>query len=138
MKKYQFTISGNTYNVEIKSFEDSVATVEVNGSEYEVKLHQEVKTTKTPKLVRAQAVATPPKSLAPATTLRKVTSPLPGIIHKVIVKEGDAVKTGDNLVILEAMKMENNILAEKAGTIRNITIKEGDSVMQGDVLMEIE
>ena len=138
MKNYQFTIGGNSYNVNIKSFEDSIAVVEVNGSEYEVKLHQELKTTKTPKLVRSQPAPTPQKSFAPAGGLSLVKAPLPGVIHKVVVKEGESVKVGQNLLILEAMKMENNILAEKAGVVKNIKIKEGDSVMQGDLLLEVE
>lgn len=138
MKKYQFTIRGNSYDVRIKSFEDSVAVVEVNGSRYEVKLHQEVKTTKTPKLVRSQPAPTPQKSFAPAIGLKTVVAPLPGVIHKLVTKEGDSVKLGDTLLILEAMKMENNILAEKNGVIKSVKVREGDSVMQGDVLMEIE
>jgi glutaconyl-CoA/methylmalonyl-CoA decarboxylase subunit gamma len=138
MKKYEFTIRGNSYNVRIKSFEDSIAVVEVNGSEYEVKLHQEVKATKTPKLIRSQPPPTPQKSFAPAAGLKKITAPLPGVIHKILAKEGDTVKLGDTLLILEAMKMENNILAEKPGVIKLIKIREGDSVMQGDLLMEIE
>ena len=138
MKKYQFTIGGNSYSVNIKSFEDAVAIVEVNGSEYEVKLHQEVKTTKTPKLIRSQPPPSPQKSFAPAAGLSSIKAPLPGVIHKILVKEGDTVKVGQTLLILEAMKMENNILAEKAGMIRNLKIKEGDSVMQGDLLLEVE
>jgi glutaconyl-CoA/methylmalonyl-CoA decarboxylase subunit gamma len=138
MRKYEFTIRGNTYSVRIKSFEDSVAVMEVNGSVYHVKLHQEVKVTKTPKLVRSAPAPSPQKSFAPASGLNKVPAPLPGIIHKLLVKEGDSVKKGDGLIILEAMKMENNILAEKAGVIKNIRVREGDSVLQGDMLMEIE
>jgi glutaconyl-CoA/methylmalonyl-CoA decarboxylase subunit gamma len=138
MKKFDIKINGNLYSVRIKSFEDSMATVEVNGSAYQVQLQQEVKITKTPKLVRSQALATPPKSMAPAGGLSKVKAPLPGIIHKVNVKNGDRVKVGDVLFIMEAMKMENNILAEKEGVITNVKIKESDAVMQGDLMMEIE
>ena len=138
MKKYEFKISGNTYSVKIKSFEDSKATVEVNGSVYEVELKQEVRSTKTPKLIRAQPLATPPKSMAPATGLKKVLAPLPGLIFKLKVKEGDQVKMGEVLFVLEAMKMENNVLAEKEGTIKNVKIKEGDAVLQGDLMLEIE
>ena len=138
MKKFEFTIRGNSYSVKVKSLEDSIAMLEVNGSEYEVKLQKEIKTTKTPKLVRSAPPPTAPKSLAPATALSHVVSPLPGVITKVLVKEGDTVKVGDNLLMLEAMKMENNILAEKAGQIVNVKVKEGESVMQGDKLMEIQ
>ena len=138
MKKYEFKIGGNSYSVKVKSFEGSVATVEVNGTSYEVKLNQEIKTTKTPKLVRSTPPPSPQISFAPATGLSKVLAPLPGSIFKLIVKEGDAIKIGDTLLILEAMKMENNILAEKAGVIKNIKVKEGDAVMQGDLMLEID
>lgn len=65
-------------------------------------------------------------------------APLPGTIFKVLVKDGDAVKKGQTILILEAMKMENNILAEKDGVINKIHIAEGDAVLQGDILVEIE
>jgi biotin carboxyl carrier protein len=138
MKNYEFTIRGNSYHVKIKSFEDSVAKVEVNGSLYEVELKKEIKTTKTPKLIRSQPVPVVPKSMAPAAGLHKVLAPLPGIIVKIKVQEGSPVKTGDTLLILEAMKMENNILAEKDGIAKQIRIKEGDAVLQGDLILEIE
>ena len=138
MKKFGFTIRGNSYEVKVKSLEDSKAVVEVNGSTYEVQLEQEVKTTKTPKLIRSAAVATPPKSMAPAPGLKKVTAPLPGIIFKLKVAENSTVKIGDTLLVLEAMKMENNILAEISGVVKSIKVKEGESVLQGDLMMEIE
>lgn len=138
MKKFGFTIRGNSYQVKIKTLEDSKAVVEVNGSAYEVELDQEIKTTKTPKLIRSAPVATPPKSMAPASGLKKVIAPLPGVICKMNVKEESPVTVGDTLFILEAMKMENNVLAEKSGFVKNIRIKEGDSVLQGDLMMEIE
>lgn len=138
MKKFGFTIRGNSYQVKIKTLEDSKAVVEVNGSSFEVELDQEVKTTKTPKLIRSAPVATPPKSMAPASALKKVIAPLPGVICKVNVAENAPVKIGDTLFTLEAMKMENNVLAEKSGVVKNIRIKAGDSVLQGDLMMEIE
>jgi glutaconyl-CoA/methylmalonyl-CoA decarboxylase subunit gamma len=138
MKKFGFTIRGNSYQVKVKSLEDSKAVVDVNGSTYEVELEQEVKGTKTPKLIRSAPVATPPKSMSPATALKKVIAPLPGIICKVKVSENTEVKVGDVLLTLEAMKMENNVLAEKAGLVKNIRVKEGDAVMQGDQMLEIE
>ena len=138
MKKFDFKIRGNVYQVKIKSVEDLTAIVDVNGSVFEVALLQEVKATKTPRLVRSAAVATPPRSMAPATALKKVVAPLPGLICQVKVNENDTVKTGETLFVLEAMKMENNVLAEKAGIVKNIKIKEGDSVLQGDLMMEIE
>lgn len=137
MKKFKFTIRGNEYEVHINSFEDNIAEIDVNGSTYQVELEQ-VKTTKTPKLVRSKPVPTQETKPKPAAGLSKVEAPLPGTVFKVIAKEGDAVKKGQTILILEAMKMENNILAEKDGVINKIHVSEGDAVLQGDILVEIE
>lgn len=138
MKTYKFTISGNKYTVNIKSFEDNIAEVELNGTPYIVEMEQEIKTTKTPKLIRPERPAQKPTEIQKGSGLSKITAPLPGTIFKFMVKEGDAVKKGDTVLIMEAMKMENNILAEKEGVVKKIIVKEGDSVLQGDLLIEIE
>jgi biotin carboxyl carrier protein len=138
MKKFKFTIRGNEYEVNIKSFEDNIAEVDVNGSVYQVELAAEVKTSKTPKLVRSKPVVTPENKPKPVSGLSKVEAPLPGTIQKILVKEGDEVKKGQAILIMEAMKMENNVLAEKAGTVSKIHATAGASVLQGDVLAEIE
>ncbi|MDA3880661.1 MAG: biotin/lipoyl-binding protein [Prolixibacteraceae bacterium] len=140
MKKFKFTIKGNEYEVKIKDFEDKIAQIEVNGTEYNVEVHHEVKQVKTPRLVRKPVSSQPGedkivKSSGGATI--KVEAPLPGNIFKVLVKEGDNIKKGDNLLIMEAMKMENNILAEKDGVVSSIKVKEGDAVLQGDLLIEM-
>jgi biotin carboxyl carrier protein len=137
MKKFKFTIQGNNYEVEIKSFEDSLAKVEVNGTCYKVEVHKEVRSTKTPVLVR-QAVPSPTRS---ETKIKKsigasgIKAPLPGNIMQVFVKAGDEVKRGEKLLIYEAMKMENSILAEKDGKISQVKVQPGDSVLEGDVLI---
>jgi len=138
MKKFKFTIRGNEYEVHINSFEDNVAEIDVNGSIYQVEMKEEVKTTKTPKLVRSKPVQTKETKPKPAAGLSKIEAPLPGTIFKVIVNEGDAVKKGDTILVLEAMKMENNILAEKDGIVKKLLVSEGQSVLQGDILVEIE
>ncbi len=138
MKKFKFTIRGNEYEVQINSFEDNIAEIDVNGSIYQVELEAEVKTTKTPKLIRSKPVQTKEEKPKPASGLSKVVAPLPGTIFKLIVKEGDEVKKGQAILILEAMKMENNILAEKDGVVNKVLVSEGDSVLQGDILAEIE
>ena len=138
MKKFKFTIRGNEYEVHINSFEDNIAEVDVNGSIYQVELAAEVKTTKTPKLVRSKPVQIKETKPKPAAGLSKVEAPLPGTIFKVSVKEGDAVQKGHVILIMEAMKMENNILAEKEGVIKKVLVSEGDTVLQGDILVEIE
>lgn len=142
MKKFKFKIRGNSYDVEIKDFEDNVAQIEVNGTLYEVEVEQkETARSKTPKLVRSQVQTRRSDSKIKKSVSSRATSvkaPLPGNIFKILVKEGDEVKKGDKIMIMEAMKMENSVLAEKDGNVRSIKVKEGDTVLQNDVLAEIE
>lgn len=140
MKKYRFKIRGNEYDVEIKDFDNTTAEIEVNGTTYTVEL-ENVKSqlkTKTPKLVRS-SVPTPTHK---ESTIQKnegssVKSPLPGTIIKILVKEGDTVKLGDKLLTMEAMKMENNVLAEVDGVVAKIHVKEAETVLQNDTLLTI-
>ncbi len=142
MKKFKFTIRGNEYEVEIKDIEGDIAKVEVNGSCYEVEIHQEmVKPTKTPTLVRPRVVVERKDSKIKKSVSSRaylLTAPLPGSIFKILKHEGDEVKKGDTIMIMEAMKMENNIQSEKEGKIVSLKVKEGDAVLQNDVLAEIE
>ncbi len=143
MKKFKFTIRGNKYDVELLNIEDNIAEIDVNGSKYEVEIEQEVKTTKTPKLVRPKVVPSSESDRAKTSkpTERKgaglVKAPLPGTILQVFVKEGDLVKSGDKLLIMEAMHMENNITADTEGKVTAVKVKQGDAVLEGDVLVEI-
>lgn len=132
MKKFEFTVAGNRYNVEVKDFEDSLATIEVNGTTYEVEVHQEVKKTKTPKLVRKEVIRKPGEGAVPtkSTGAGAIKAPLPGNIFKIEVSEGDSVSKGDLLLVMEAMKMENNVLAEKDGVVKSIKVSLGDAVLQ--------
>lgn len=141
MKKYQFKIHGNEYEVNIKDIEDQTVELEVNGTPYTVEMKQEVKKTKTPKLVRSK---TPPpstkehKPLTRSGKLSTIKSPLPGKIFSIDVSEGDTVKKNDKLMVLEAMKMENNILSDVSGTVKSIKVEVGENVGQDAVLAEIE
>ena len=138
MRRYKFTISGNKYNVEIKSLEENVAEIEVNGTTYKVELGQEVNRPQTPKLVR---YTPPPPPKAPALNtpgLSLLKAPLPGTILSINVQPGMQIKLDQPVLILEAMKMENNIFAEKPGIVKTIRVAVGDTVMQGDILIEIE
>ena len=140
MKKYKFTIRGNDYHVHLKDIEDNVAELDVNGTLYEVEIHSEVKTTKTPKLVRKPVEHKPGEGQikkTASTGKHKVIAPLPGTILKLNVKEGDTVKAGSSLLVMEAMKMENQVMAEKDGVVSAIKVKEGDAVLQDDVLVEL-
>lgn len=145
MKKYKFTIHGNEYDVHIKSVEDNIIDLDVNGSTYKVEVDKSIQPAKTPKLVRAR-VAPPPAEVTPEETsgakpasspAGKISSPLPGTIINIMVREGDTVKVGQKLMILEAMKMENNIDSDKDGKVISIPVRPGQSVMEGDTLIEI-
>ncbi len=139
MKSFEFTISGNRYEVELKKFEENIAEVEVNGTPYIIEVHRELKIPKTPKLVRSEVITTRAESKIKKTIapVYNILSPLPGIVLQVFVKENDSVKKGEKLVTYEAMKMENVVLADKDGVIKNIRVTAGQSILQGDVLMEI-
>jgi glutaconyl-CoA/methylmalonyl-CoA decarboxylase subunit gamma len=143
MKKFKFTINGNNYDVEILGFEENVAKVEVNGTMYDVEVQKELKVTKTPTLVRAEAPKPTgketriPKHITKTTNLA-IKAPLPGTIIQVFVKVGDKVAIGQKLLTMEAMKMENNVISEKDGVVRTINVKPGQTVMQNDTLVEIE
>ncbi len=145
MKKFKFTINGNQYETEILTIEDNIAEIEINGTSYKVQLDKEIKSVKTPKLVRPTAVPSTDSHPSVAKTSSpagpkgagSIKSPLPGVILDVFVREGDTVKMGQKLLLLEAMKMENNIEADKAGKVISIMKQKGDSVMEGDVLIII-
>lgn len=145
MKKFKFTINGNQYETEILTIEDNVAEIEVNGTLYKVEVDKTMKATKTPKLIRQTAVPSTDSHPSVAKTSSpagpkgagSIKSPLPGVILEMYVREGDTVKMGQKLLMLEAMKMENNIEADKAGIVTSILKGKGDSVMEGDVLIII-
>lgn len=142
MKKFKFKIKGHDYDVEMIDFEENIAKIDVNGTIYEVEIQREVKQSKTPKLVRQEILTTRQdskiKKAITKTAGHVVKCPLPGNIMQVYVKNGDVVKLGDKLVMYEAMKMENTIVAEKDGTIANLSVQAGDNVLQDAKLMEIE
>jgi biotin carboxyl carrier protein len=145
MKKFSFTINGNAYDLDIKSVEDNIAEVEVNGYSYTVEFDRVLETTKTPKLVRSEAVPSTDitrseqKTSSPAGPKGSgfIKSPLPGTILDIYVKVGDTVRTGDKLLTLEAMKMENIINSDKSGKVISVNFKKSDAVMEGDILIEV-
>ncbi len=135
---FKFTINGSNYTVDILDINNNIAKIEVNGTPYDVELAREVvQETKTPTIVQAQVTTNPSVKKPQPIAGGSVKAPLPGIIIEISVKEGDIVNKGDKILIMEAMKMENNILAEKSGTVSAIKVKQGDNVLQGDVLIEI-
>jgi biotin carboxyl carrier protein len=145
MKKYKLTINGNSYDVEIQNIEDNLAEVEVNGTIYKVEVDKSIQPSKTPKLVRGYNIPSTDSSPHLAKTSKpsepkgtgNIKSPLPGVILDLFVREGDLVKMGQKLILLEAMKMENNINADKEGKVISLKVNKGDSVMEGDILIVI-
>ncbi len=138
MKSFKFTIQGNNFEVDVKSIDRNLAQVEVNGTNYEVEIHHQVQMSKTPILVRNPVKTPEPVHMSSGTKFLAVRTPLPGNILTISKKNGDAVKQGDMVMIYEAMKMENKILAEKDGIIRNMKVNQGDNILQDDILFEIE
>ena len=128
MRNYKFKINGNEYDVEINSVEGNIADVTVNGASYKVEMD-------TP--VAPAAAPTPAAAPAPARAGKAVTSPLPGVIIEVSVKEGQVVKAGQKVAVIEAMKMENEIQASSDGTVTAILVNKGDSVLEGAEIVKI-
>lgn len=152
MKQYKYTINGTQFDVTIDSINGSLAKVEVNGIPFDVEMQGSSLVEESLPTVSVEANAetsVPSSSTAaePATPVAAtksapgvgtpVKAPLPGVVTKVLVKEGQAVKKGDVVLVLEAMKMENNITAENNGTISGICVNAGDSVMEGTTLITI-
>ena len=147
MKEYKYRINGSLYNVVVNEIGDENASVEVNGTPYTVEL--EKKTSKKPAVSpfkkAAQSGAPSPSAIVATPVIKQSTpssfnalkSPLPGVILDINCNVGDAVKKGQKLLILEAMKMENNIIADKDGTIQEIKVSKGDSVLEGTELVII-
>ena len=142
MKEYKYTIGGKKYEVTIGDIIDNIASVTVNGEDYTVEMEPEKEPEK-PKVVRpvaqpASAPAATSSNNQPANANNAVKAPLPGTIIEVKVNVGDEVKAGDTVVVLEAMKMANNLEAENSGKVTQICVQAGQSVMEGDALVVIE
>ena len=159
MKKYQYKVQGVDYEVEIAEVEGKIAHVNVNGIPFEIEMQKPINAAKHPALAAikrsastaapvaapvaapqpapAVSAAAPAQPAAAAGAGTPVKAPLPGTINAINVKVGDTVAVGDVVVILEAMKMQNNIEAENAGTVTSILVNPGDSVMEGAVMLTI-
>ena len=150
MNKYQYKVQGVDYEVEIEEVEGNIAKVNVNGIPFEVEMQQPINAAKHPTIVKPKvaapvqpapsaAPAPKPQAAAPAAPAsgNALKAPLPGTITSINVKVGDTVAVGDVVIVLEAMKMQNNIEAEYAGTVTAINVTPGDAVMEGAVLLTI-
>ena len=150
MNKYQYKVQGVDYEVEIEEVEGNIAKVNVNGIPFEVELQQPINAAKHPSIVKPKVEAPKPVATSaptqPAAPAQPAVSagvgnaqkaPLPGTITSVNVKVGDTVNIGDTVIVLEAMKMQNNIEAEYAGTVTSVSVNPGDSVLEGSIMLTI-
>ena len=142
MKEYKYTIDGKEYQVAIGEIIDNVAMVTVNGEDFKVEMEPEAEPEKK-KVVLGQPAAESSSSdeatpAANINTANAVKAPLPGVITEIKVSVGDDVKAGDVVVVLEAMKMANNLEAEKDGKVTAICVKTGESVLEDSPLVVIE
>lgn len=142
MKEYKFKINGKDYAVAIGEADGKMLTVNVNGADYQVELEKAPASAGTPASAAGTPASAPagvPAPAAPAASGagEKVNSPLPGVIVEVSVTVGQAVKAGQKVVVLEAMKMENEIPAPKDGTVTAIHVQKGDSILEGAPVVTI-
>ena len=132
MKEYKYKINGNEYNVAVEELEGNKANVTVNGKTYEVELDRPTKPAVTKPVARPAAASTAAPAPRPAAAGGAgIKAPLPGVILDIKVKVGDAVAKGQTIAILEAMKMENNINADREGTVVSINVEKGQSIAEG-------
>lgn len=151
MKTYQYKVKGIDYEVEIAEVEGNIAKVNVNGIPFEVELQKPINAAKHPSINRTKVevtkpvptkptTQTPTPNPTPATPAGKgsaIKAPLPGTIIDIKVEVGQQVNAGDTVLVLEAMKMQNNIESEYTGQVTSITVKPGDTVMEGAILLTI-
>jgi biotin carboxyl carrier protein len=136
MRKFQIKVDGKVYEVEVEEVgenEPSTGTISVL-QPVATKAKEELVSQK---VVKPTSHPAPTKSTTPAVSGEEVAAPMPGKVLQLKVSEGDSVKDGDTLLILEAMKMENEIIANASGNIKKINVAANDMVDTGDVLMVI-
>ena len=150
MRTYSYNVNGAQYDVTIESIQGQVAKMNVNGVLFDVEIlgapltEGDLPEAAAAVAPAAAAPAPTPTAAAPATAAKgaagagtPINAPLPGVVTKVLVAAGQAVKKGETVVVLEAMKMENNITAECDGSVTGVCVAAGDSVMEGTTLVTI-
>lgn len=144
MKEYKFKINGKDFHVAVNGISGTKADVTVNGVNYDVELENAVAPVQqaapaqtAPVAPVAAAPQAPSAASTPATGGKAITSPLPGVIISVDVKEGSVVKRGQKVAVIEAMKMENDILADVDGTVTAVHVSKGDTVAEDAKIVTI-
>jgi len=136
MKKYNLNINGKPYDVTVGNIKGGLADVTVNGVRYSVQIGSSEQSKNGGKVVKGfPHIVIPPVEEQGARTIK---SPLPGVILGVKVREGEQVRKGQQIAVIEAMKMENDILAEVDGTVTRVFVSKGDSVLEGADILTIE
>ena len=159
MRTYRMNIGGEPFEARILEYSESRVVVSLNGDIYEVDIEADVSSpavTSPPRpATRQESPASrpaprhesaPPRPVAPppvrpvaaaAAAPGTVTAPLPGVVRSILVAEGDTVTEGQPVIVLEAMKMENEISARSSGVVTKIHVAEGTSVQEDQPLLEI-
>ena len=142
MQELKFKIDGAEYTANVEEKDGGKLQVTVNGKAYEVEVPGHVAAAPKVQPIKPAAAAAP--AAAPVAAPKKasagagaICAPLPGTITNIEVEEGDTVKAGQTVIIMEAMKMANNITAESDGTVKAILVAQGAQVQSGDALIEI-
>ena len=157
MNTYKYKVKGVDYEVEIAEVEGNIAKVNVNGIPFELELQKPINAAKHPTMNKPKVAAPtnlPPKGEASTAGVPQqqaspvggrlegasgnvIKAPLPGTITDVKVQVGQTVAVGETLLVLEAMKMQNNIESDYAGQVTSVLVKPGETVMEGAVLLTI-
>lgn len=124
---YSLLIGGRSYEIDLLEVEEALMVL-VDGQPFRVEVQEERE-----RRLRAAAGKGEVKA-----GKRVVTAPMPGKVVRLLVRPGDAVRPGDGIIVVEAMKMENELKAPAAGTVKEIRVEEGRAVGGGDVLVVIE
>ncbi len=140
MREFDYLINGKKYHVIIKQIEGKRAKVEVNGTDYEVEIEAPEKGSVPPPAAAEPGVSIPTPATstpepAPVATGNVIQAPMAGVIVAVKVKAGDTIKAGDVVVVIESMKMENEIRATRSGEVKEVLVSPGDKVDTGATLI---
>lgn len=147
MKEYKYKINGIKFAVSVGDITDNKVTVQVNGTPYTVELDQVPGAKAIVSMPKKAPSAAPrteegtkviAKPVTPAGPSTAIKSPLPGTIMSFKVKEGDTIKAGQTVCVLEAMKMENDVHSDKGGVVKKILVNVGDAILEGADIMIIE
>lgn len=141
MSTFKYTIDGKVYNVEIGEVNDTIANVTVNGESFSVEMEKQAEPEKKKPVLgqpKSEDSETEAASKANVNTNNALRAPLPGVVTEIKVEVGQEVSAGDTLVVLEAMKMANNLESEKSGKVTAICVKVGESVMEDTPLVVVE